>query len=128
MWSENIAKRGNEEIASILYKHFKTNRPIADKLIMYTDNCSGQNKNWSLIFLWQQLTLEGIFTSIEHKYLLVGHTRLPCDPNFAVIEKYKRHRMKQVYTLDDWYEAVRKCERKNCFKVNLLKQSDVFFL
>ncbi|XP_072390087.1 uncharacterized protein [Diabrotica undecimpunctata] len=126
MWPENIAKRGSDEIASILYKHFRTNRPTANKLIVYTDNCSGQNKNWSLICLWQQLTIEGIFTSIEHKYLVVGHTRLPCDRDFAVIEKYKRHRLKQVYTPDDWYEAVRKCKRKNCFEVIVLKQSDFF--
>ncbi|XP_072387218.1 uncharacterized protein [Diabrotica undecimpunctata] len=126
MWPENIAKRGSDEIASILYNHFRTNRPTANKLIVYTDNCSGQNKNWSLICLWQQLTIEGIFTSIEHKYLVVGHTRLPCDRDFAVIEKYKRHRLKQVYTPDDWYEAVRKCKRKNCFEVIVLKQSDFF--
>lgn len=125
MWPENIAKRGSDEIASIVYKHFQDNKPTVDRLIVYTDNCSGQNKNWSLICLWQQLVREGLFKVIEHKFLVVGHTYLPCDRDFTIIEKYKRHNMKQVYTPEDWYRAVEKCKRNNPFKVIILKQENI---
>lgn len=50
MWPENVAHRGSDEIASILFKHFKENEPIAEKLIVFTDNCGGQNKNWTLVY------------------------------------------------------------------------------
>lgn len=125
MWPENVAKRGSDEIASIMYKHFKENRPKPrQKLVVYTDNCGGQNKNWSIICLWQQLVNEGWFQSIEHRFLVAGHTHLPSDRDFAIIEKYKKH-MRQVYEPKEWYEAVEKSKRKNPFIVRVLTQQDI---
>nr|CAH7762462.1 unnamed protein product [Callosobruchus chinensis] len=77
MWCENTGKRGSDEIASILFKHFKERGRLPRNLIIYTDNCGGQNKNWVLISLWKQLVTEGVFESIEHRFLLVGHTHRP---------------------------------------------------
>ena len=125
MWSENIAKRGSDEISSILLKHFKENRGEAKKLICFSDNCSGQNKNWSIICLWQNLVKSGMFESIEHRFLVVGHTQLPSDRDFAIIEKYKRHYLKSVYVPEDWYKAVQNCKRTNPFKVIQIKQKDI---
>lgn len=46
MWTENIAKRGSYEIASCVLKYLKDNPPKLNKhLIVFTDNCGGQNKN-----------------------------------------------------------------------------------
>lgn len=125
MWPENLAKRGSDEIASILYKHLKENRNEYKKLVVYSDNCTGQNKNWTVVCLWQQLIKEKIFNIVEHRFLVVGHTHLPSDRDFAIIEKYKRHHLKQVYTPDDWYQAVLKAKRNNPFKVIVLKQQDI---
>lgn len=125
MWPENVAKRGSDEIASILYKHFKENPNGYRKLVVYSDNCTGQNKNWSIVCLWQQLVKEKFFESIEHRFLVVGHTHLPSDRDFAIIEKYKRNYLNQVYTPDDWYQAVLKSKRKSPFKVIVLQQKDI---
>lgn len=125
MWCENIAKRGSDEIASIIYKHFKEQGPFPKNLIVYTDNCGGQNKNWLLISLWRQLIAENIFESVEHRFLVVGHTHLPSDRDFAVIEKYKK-KMKTVYAPEDWYNAVKNCKRNNPFKVTVMKREDFF--
>ena len=39
MWPENVANRGSDEIASILYKHLKENTPEeVQNLIVFTDN------------------------------------------------------------------------------------------
>ncbi|CAH1953378.1 unnamed protein product [Acanthoscelides obtectus] len=125
MWPENVAKRGSDEIASILYKHFREHYIKGNKkLIVYTDNCGGQNKNWSIICLWQQLVVDGWFDSVEHRFLVVGHTHLPCDRDFALIEKYKKG-MRQVYEPNDWYQAVQKTKRTNPFVVNVIKQKDI---
>lgn len=125
MWSENIAKRDSDEISSILYKHFKENRSKAKRLILFSENCGGQNKNWSIIYLWQNLIKNGIFESVEHRYLIVGHTHLPSDRDFAIIEKYKRHYLKSVYVPQDWHNAVLSCKRTNPFKVVQLDRKDV---
>nr|CAH7735094.1 unnamed protein product [Callosobruchus chinensis] len=84
MWCEDTGKRGSDEIASILFKHFKERGRLPRNLIIYTDNCGGQNKNWVLISLWKQLVTEGVFESIEHRFLLVGHTHQPSDRDFAI--------------------------------------------
>lgn len=125
MWPENLAKRGSDEIASILYKHFKDNPSHYKKLVVYSDNCAGQNKNWTCVCLWQQLVKENIFQTVEHRFLVVGHTHLPSDRDFAVIEKYKRHYLKQVYAPEDWYRAVEKAKRINPFKVIVIQQKDI---
>lgn len=43
-------------------------------LIVWSDNCSGQIKNRMLIFLYMYIVERGIFKSVEHKFLLSGHS------------------------------------------------------
>jgi hypothetical protein len=69
MWCENTGKRGSDEIASILFKHFKNRERLPKNFIIYRDNCGGQNKNWVLISLSKQLVAEGVFDSVEHRFL-----------------------------------------------------------
>lgn len=126
MWTEDVAKRGSEEIASCLLNYL-TSRPTTgeEELIVYTDNCGGQNKNWFLMLLWLQLVREKKYKSIEHRFLVSGHTYLPSDRDFAVIEKYKKY-LRQVYCPEQWYEAVAKSKRVKPFKVVIMKQENFF--
>ncbi|XP_065658599.1 uncharacterized protein LOC136083118 [Hydra vulgaris] len=89
LWIENIAKRASDEVASILLKYLSKITEV-DYLIIFTDNCPGQNKNWLLMALWLQLVKKKKFKSITHSFLISGHTHLPSDRDFALIEK--RHR------------------------------------
>ena len=63
---------------------------------MYSDSCSGQNRNiktvLSLLKLVQSEDIKA--KSIELKFLLSGHSYLPNDADFAVIEAYAK---KSVY-------------------------------
>lgn len=79
-----------------------------------------------LICLWQQLILEGLFESIEHKFLVSGHTHLPCDRDFAAIEKYLKKYFKCVYTPEDWYTAVKIAKRTNPFEVIIMTQENFY--
>ena len=48
-WTENIANRGNGEIASCLFRFcelFKCGQPEINHLIIWSDSCGGQNKNF----------------------------------------------------------------------------------
>ncbi|CAG9763534.1 unnamed protein product [Ceutorhynchus assimilis] len=124
MWTEATAKRGSEEIASILLKYLSSRETNEQwELVVFTDNCGGQNKNWLIMALWLQLVREKKFKSIEHRFLVSGHTYLPCDRDFAQIEKHKRY-LRQIYCPEDWYEAVRKSKRANPFEVIVMEQKD----
>jgi hypothetical protein len=90
MWHECIAGRGGNEISScLLHILNKESVPLKKNLIIWSDNCIGQNKNRMIIFLYVYLTVNGTFDSIEHRYLVSGHSFLPCDRDFAQIEKRK---------------------------------------
>lgn len=89
MWHEGVAQRGSNEIISCLLQVFNTNH-FKDSLVVWSDNCSGQNKNRVMIFFFMYLVAIGLFIKIEHKFLLSGHSFLPCDRDFALIEKRKK--------------------------------------
>lgn len=90
MWHEGVASRGANEIASCLL-HI-VNRGLINKkhLVLWCDNCGGQNKNRILLFTLIFLVANGIFQTIEQKFLVSGHSFMPCDRDFALIEKRKK--------------------------------------
>jgi hypothetical protein len=46
VWSEDVASRGPQEIASCLKGHFERNLPNTTKEVtLYSDSCGGQNLN-----------------------------------------------------------------------------------
>lgn len=123
VWTEDTAKRGSEEIGSIVLKHINENTTEAEHLILFTDNCGGQNKNWNMMALWRQLIIDNKYKSVEHRFLLPGHTHLPCDRDFAFVEKRKRF-VKEVYCPTQWVEVIKKSKIKNPFIVTKLITDD----
>lgn len=123
LWTEDIAKRGSDEVASILLKFLMTKTEI-DHLIIFTDNCPGQNKNWLMMSLWLQLVKENKFKTITHHFLVSGHTHLPSDRDFALIEKRHRRYAPQVFCPNEWYDIIRRSNKKTPFAVTVMTQKD----
>lgn len=124
MWSEEVAKRGSCDIANVMLKHFTQNPPKSEHLVVYSDNCSGQNKNWLFVAFWLQLIREHFFKTIEHRFFVSGHTYMPCDRDFGVIETYKKKYISNIYCPNDWFEVVKNANKKNPFVVCVIKQED----
>lgn len=75
VWNEATAKRGSSEIGSCLIHHINNFIPdIANKLIIFSDNCGGQNKNINLCLLMLRFIQSGRFHTIKNYYLLPGHS------------------------------------------------------
>lgn len=125
LWTENQAKRGADEVASVLFKFLKDKEDV-DHLIVFTDNCPGQNKNWLLMAFWLQLVKEKRFTTITHHFLVTGHTHLPSDRDFALIEKRHRKYAPEVYSPEGWHKIIKDANSKNPFKVTVMEQEDFF--
>ena len=51
LWDESIAARGSDEIGSCIVKYLRVNTTAAKKLVVFSDNCGGQNKNWNMMAL-----------------------------------------------------------------------------
>ncbi|GBM62032.1 hypothetical protein AVEN_220958-1 [Araneus ventricosus] len=94
MWNEDVASRGSNKVASSLLTLLEFNEILRSKynLIIRSDSCSGQNKNSTILFLYQYLVLKEYFKVIEHKFPEVGHSYPDSDRDLGRIEKNLRKR------------------------------------
>lgn len=127
LWHESVAGRGSAEIASSILKYVQDRYSILEKgeerhLILWSDRCVGQNNNWKIVTLCHYLIQCRYFTQVEQKFLCSGHSFLPCDRNFALIEKRKK--VSKVFVPDMWKEVIEGARDANPFEVKVLQQED----
>lgn len=129
VWHESIAGRGSMEIASCVFK-FITNHytPLGPgefrKLTMWSDRCVGQNNNWTMIALFGLMIKNKYFSEINQKFLVSGHSFLPCDRDFAIIEKYKK--TQKLHVPKDVKEMIETSKITSKFIVNEMNQIDFY--
>ena len=116
VWPETIPGRGSHEMASCVLQYFKNTEVKAQTLHVYSDNCSGQNKNFNILSLWQYLVANGSFKEIRHIFPLSGHTMMPCDRDFGDIER-KLQKSKCIYTPSEYMNRIKDARVKNKFQV-----------
>ena len=120
MWPETVAGRGADEVASCLLQYIMQTDIKSKKLIIYSDNCGGQNKNHRMIALYLYLIDRGNFDEIHHKFPVSGHTMLPCDRDFGNIERFLRKRT-TIYTPEEYMQAVTQTCKVNPFTVHKME-------
>ncbi len=89
-WPEYIASRGTDEIGSCILKYLGDIPDTYRNIVAWCDNCAGQNKAKHIIAVFLRLIGSGKFDKIDQKFPEPGHTYLPNDRNFGVIEKLGR--------------------------------------
>ena len=123
VWHECTASRGPNEIGSCILKHIQLTNPTATHLITFSDSCGGQNRNVYLLALWLHIVASDkySFTTIDQKFMVVGHSYLPNDRDFGSIET-ARCKASHLYVPTDWSDLIRNCRRKNPFTVTDMSQ------
>lgn len=53
----------------------------------YSDACGGQNRNYKIVLIWMYFCTATNVTEINHKLMVSGHSYLPNDADFGVIER-----------------------------------------
>ncbi|CAL4233963.1 unnamed protein product, partial [Meganyctiphanes norvegica] len=87
LWDETMAMKGSNEINSCLLKWIELNKSDGFKdLVIFADNCAGQNKNIYVILNCLRLLHLGDFDSIKIEFMVAGHSYMPCDRAFGSIE------------------------------------------
>lgn len=122
LWSENFGGRGSLEISSCIYTYITSEAHIGQKkkLVLWSDNCAGQNKNQYMLAMYLVLLAKGFFSEIIHKYPMKGHTFLSCDRDFAVIEKRKKRC--KADTIMDLVEIIVTAGVKNPFTCRIFEE------
>ena len=127
IWTETEAKRGADEIASCIVKwienEFAQERKFK-KLRIFCDNCAGQNKNVYIMIMALRLIHAEWLQRVEVVFMVPGHSFMPCDRAFGVIEKKIRKR-RSVFCPQDYVQiAATAVSRGN--DVFRMQQSDFF--
>ncbi|KAK4320631.1 hypothetical protein Pmani_008514 [Petrolisthes manimaculis] len=125
VWNEAVAKRGSCEIASCLIHYIENFIPrTVNKLVIFSDNCGGQNKNINLCLQLLRLVHSQRFYLIKHYFMMPGHSYMPCDQDFGHLEKFFTPR--EIYTTDHYIELMREARQRNPFIV-VKMTSEMFF-
>lgn len=126
VWNESIASRGSPEIASCIM-HYIKNYVQTSTLIMYSDQCGGQNRNIKMYSFCNYIVTSPNFVvnKIDHKFLVSGHSYLPCGEDFGLIEKRKKFHA-NIYVPDDWLPVIIEARRRMPFIVVEMKTEDFF--
>lgn len=124
LWHEATAGRRAEDIASAFLKFLELNRDI-DHIILWLDNCSGQNKNnilFSAILCYINSSCCGLQT-VTLKYLISGHTYMAADGLHGKIEQAVRKKG----NVEDFTDFIDCCKRASArMNIKEMQYNDFF--
>ena len=127
VWDEVKGGRGSDEIASALMKWLalrEAEEEEFDVLRIFCDNCAGQNKNIFVLLAALRLIHAKKLFRIELVFMVSGHSFLPCDRAFGVIEK-KLRVTPDLYTTNHYMRAIKQAKQP-AYEVLPLERKDIF--
>jgi hypothetical protein len=102
VYHEGVGKKGSNCVASLIMKTLRMRNIIREDqigghLVIAFDNCSGQNKNNTIIRLLMYLYEMRYFKKITFLFLIVGHTKNAADRLFNSLKK--EYHNKNIFTM-----------------------------
>ncbi|XP_050305149.1 uncharacterized protein LOC126742537 [Anthonomus grandis grandis] len=113
MWYETISGRGANQVASCVFRELLSLPPEIKHVTLYSDTCGGQNKNSHIVAMFLVLMQLTHLESVDHKFLVPGHTHMECDSDHSVIERKKKKYEYPINHPRDWFQLVRLCRQAN---------------
>ena len=108
-WTELDGKRGSSEVGTCILKWLSNLPESVDEVVLYSDTCSGQNRNRHiaavLLFAVQTTNVK----VIHQKFLEHGHSYMEVDSMHASIEFARKN--VPVYSPHEW-QNFQKCSQE----------------
>lgn len=123
-WDEVTASRGSQEISACVKKHIELRAANSKHVVLYSDSCTGQNRNWNFALALLQLVQSenNSIEIIDHKFMVSGHSFLPNDSDFGSIETHSKD--KHIYVPEDWFSVIVRCRKKKRFIFTKMHRED----
>ena len=123
-WDETNGNKGSCEISTCLLLHLKSLSPQVRHAVLYSDRCTGQNRNKyvAAALLHAVQNIENI-EIIDQKFLESGHTQMECDSMHASIETAKKN--VKVSIPDQWNTVIECARPKQPYVIQGLQYRDV---
>lgn len=132
LWDETKGKRGSQEIGSCLLKDLHGIPSTVKTVIYYSDRCSGQNNNKTIVFLFtyfiELMQQTGRSLQIFHKFMQSGHSHMEVDSVHGAIEKAKKKTTADIEIPHDWAILISSVRRSVPFNVIELEQKEILNL
>lgn len=124
VWDEATAGRGSVEIVACIRKWLDVEYSAGDfeKLIVFSDNCGGQNKNINMVLNYLNELHSARLTDITHYYLVPGHSYMACDRAFGNIEKAVR-RHGDIHNMDTYFDIIKHAVHAG-YEVNKMQRNE----
>ncbi|CAG4946643.1 unnamed protein product [Parnassius apollo] len=84
------------------------------ELMLFSDNCAGQNKNNTAVRMNMALVDSGRFKKIQQIFPMRGHSFLPCDRAFGIIKRSLR-RKERLYSVQELMKLIVSSSRQSDF-------------
>lgn len=113
MFDEVTSKKSSNEVISFLEYYIENFLPdTVTTLYLFSDNAFAQNKNYAMVkYLYTLVNTNNRIKKIIHQYPEPGHSFLPCDRSFGLIENEKRKK-ERVHVPEEWKDLVRKTAKR----------------
>lgn len=123
LFTENFATKGPNEVITALNFYIRKNKTEDHtKLTIFCDNCFSQNKNKFLFTYLDSLCASRLFQTVVVFYPIPGHSMMPIDRCFALIEK-KRLKSENIDNPEYYINLIKSARTKNPFEIVFLEHS-----
>ena len=114
VYHEGIAKKGANNVASLIMKTLGLENVLREgdpggELNIVFDNCSGQNKNNTILDLVPYFLERGYFKKVNFIFLVVGHTKNAADRLFNTLKTI--YRDVNCYIMEELIECLNTSKR-----------------
>lgn len=110
-WMENEAKKSSNEVASVVFNELNNiNLENYSSVRLVADGCAGQNKNVNVLCMcgkWLTSYAPEHIKKIELIYPITGHSFLPSDRVFGLIERELKHK-KTIINKEEYHKVFHK--------------------
>lgn len=125
-YDETVAKKGQNDVTSLLFQFLKNHDLSQKNLILLSDGCAGQNKNYVMMrFLYMLVHCLRMFETIVHIFPVRGHSFLSNDRDFSLIEKHKKTCTIEVPS--EWDKIISEArEKPSQYELVKVKSNEIF--
>ncbi|KAJ8892700.1 hypothetical protein PR048_005281 [Dryococelus australis] len=111
-YHEGDGRKGSNEMKSMLLTYINNNNEPLGNLVLISDNCCGQNKIETMVhFLFTLVHCFHVFKTVTYLFPVGGHSYLPNDEDFSLIDKNKRY-TEYVELPEEWDSIIQEARKK----------------
>ncbi|KAJ8867044.1 hypothetical protein PR048_032906 [Dryococelus australis] len=110
-YNDGGGRKGSNEVRYMLLTYINNNNEPLDNLVLISDNICGQKNQTMVHFLFTLVHCFHVFKTVMSLFPVRGHSYLPNDQDFSLVDKKKRH-IESVELPKEWDSIIQVARKK----------------